>query len=110
MVEEFEDIRPYDDIEINPALNRIVAVPEFRKILEFLFPDRNKEQIIDNLKQIHSALEFQKQFMHPLVSSIVAKTSNGLTTSGFERLNPGTPYLFVANHRDIVLDSAILQV
>jgi hypothetical protein len=110
MVEEFEDIRPYDDIEINPALNRIVAVPEFRKILEFLFPDRNKEQIIDNLKQIHSALEFQKQLMHPLVSSIVAKTSNGLTTSGFERLNPGTPYLFVANHRDIVLDSAILQV
>ena len=48
--------------------------------------------------------------MHPLVNSIVKKTSQGLTTSGFEDLKTGTPYLFVGNHRDIVLDSAILQV
>ena len=48
--------------------------------------------------------------MHPLVNSIVGKTSKGLTTSGFDTLVPGTPYLFVSNHRDIVLDSAILQV
>lgn len=107
---DFEDIRPYKDGEINAALHRIVNVPEFGKILEFLFPDRNKNDIIAGLKQIHSALEFQKQFMHPLVNSIVAKTSKGLTYSGFEHLVPGIPYLFVANHRDIVLDSAILQV
>jgi hypothetical protein len=48
--------------------------------------------------------------MHPLVYSIVNKTSRGLTTSGFEKLAHGTPCLFVGNHRDIVLDSAILQV
>jgi hypothetical protein len=48
--------------------------------------------------------------MHPLVNSIINRTSKGLTTSGFDKLIPGTPYLFVANHRDIVLDSAILQV
>ena len=48
--------------------------------------------------------------MHPLVNSIVKKTSKGLTYSGFDLLVPGTPYLFVSNHRDIVLDSAILQV
>ncbi len=108
--EEFEDIRPYYDSEINAALNRIVAVPEFRKIVAYLFPDKDSDLIIDNLRKINSALEFQKQFMHPLVCSIVDKTSKGLTTSGFENLKPGTPYLFVANHRDIVLDSAILQV
>jgi len=108
--DDFEDIRPYYDYEINAALNRIVQVPEFRKILEFLFPEKDKDQIVAGLRKINSALDFQKQFMHPLVSSIVEKTSDGLTTSGFENLCPGTPYLFVANHRDIVLDSAILQV
>ena len=108
--QDFEDIRPYHDDEINAALQRIVAVPEFGKILGFLFPDRDGSNIIAALKQIHSALEFQKQFMHPLVNSIVRKTSHGLTTSGFENLVPGTPYLFVSNHRDIVLDSAMLQV
>jgi hypothetical protein len=108
--EEFEDIRPYYDEEINPALQRIIPVPEFGKILDFLFPDKEKKQIIKNLSEVSTALDFQKQFMHPLVNSIVRKTSKGLTTSGFDKLVPGTPYLFVSNHRDIVLDSAILQV
>ena len=108
--QEFEDIRPYHDEEINPALRRIIGVTEFSKILDFLFPDTNKEQIIRELTQTYTALDFQRRFMHPLVNSIVLKTSKGLTTSGFDRLKPGTPYLCVANHRDIVLDSAILQV
>lgn len=107
---DFEDIRPYNDEEINPALKRIVAVPEFEKILDFLFPEKDKGRIIQNLTQISTALDFQKHFMHPLVNSIVNKTSKGLTTSGFDKLPKGVPYLFIANHRDIVLDSAILQV
>jgi hypothetical protein len=108
--DEFEDIRPYFDHEINAALKRITEVPEFSAILKFLFPHKDKNQIIDNLRSITTALDFQKEFMHPLVCSIVDKTSDGLTTSGFEYLTPGIPYLFVSNHRDIVLDSAILQV
>jgi hypothetical protein len=108
--QDFEDIRPYSDEEINPALKRIIAVPEFKKILDFLFPEKNKEEILTGLGNIHSAIEFQKQFMYPLVYSIVDKTSKGLTTDGFEKLPTGVPYLFVGNHRDIVLDSAILQV
>ncbi len=108
--QDFEDIRPYYDHEINPALHRLVAVPDFGKILDFLFPERDKNEIMGELTQITTALDFQKKFMHPLVYSIVHKTSRGLTSSGFEHLTHGTPYLFVANHRDIVLDSAILQV
>jgi hypothetical protein len=107
---DFEDIRAYYDEEINPALLRVVAKPEFIKILDFLFPGKDKNQIINTLSQTYSALDFQKRFMHPLVNSIVDKTSSGLSTSGFEKLPTGKPCLFVSNHRDIVLDSAILQV
>ena len=39
---DFEDIRPYHDEEINPALNRIVAVPEFFKILDFFGQPSNE--------------------------------------------------------------------
>jgi hypothetical protein len=108
--QDFEDIRPYNDNEINPALHRLVKVPEFSKVLDYIFPERNKDDIITELKGVHSAIDFQRQFMHPLVNSIVRKTSKGLTYSGFDLIVPGTPYLFVSNHRDIVLDSAILQV
>lgn len=107
--EDFEDIRPYYDHEINPALIRIISNPVFGKILDFLFPGQDHEKIRQMLASTHSAHDFQFNFMHPLVKSIVSKTSDGLTTDGWENLVPGTPYLFVSNHRDIVLDSAILQ-
>lgn len=108
--EDFEEIRPYNDNEINPALKRIITEPLFDIILEFIFPDQNKNVIKGTLAETYTAHDFQVNFMHPLVYSIVKRTSKGLTCDGFEQLTPGTPYLFVSNHRDIVLDSAILQV
>jgi len=108
--EDFEDIRPYYDPEINPALKRIIANPLFDKIIEFLFPGQDHSEIRAMLDSTYTAHDFQLHFMHPLVNSIVKKTSDGLTTTGFDQLTPGKPYLFVGNHRDIVLDSAILQV
>jgi hypothetical protein len=109
-VEDFEDIRPYNDNEINQALKRIISNPLFDKILGFLFPVQDHDQIRKTLDSTYTAHDFQFHFMHPLVNSIVSKTSDGLFSDGFEQLSPGTPYLFVGNHRDIVLDSAILQV
>jgi hypothetical protein len=108
--EDFEDIRPYYDHEINPALKRIVSEPVFDVMLAYLFPGQDKNQIKEKLTEVHSHYDFQMYFMYPLVQSILKQTSEGLTYDGFDRLTPGTPYLFVANHRDIVLDSAILQV
>jgi hypothetical protein len=37
------------------------------------------------------------------------KSSDGLTTSGFENLQPNTSYLFISNHRDILLDTTLLN-
>lgn len=107
---DFEDVRPYNDNEINPALLRIISQPAFDIILDFLFPGQDKTEMKQKLAGIRSSHDFQLNFMHPLVNSIIKKTSDGLTIEGFDQLTPGTPYLFVANHRDIVLDSAILQV
>jgi len=112
MIEEkdFEKIRPYNDDEINPALKRITAVPAFRLVLKFLFPEKSPEEIIGKLNNIHSIYDFQIQFMHKVIYSIVNKTSSGLTHDGFKNLDTKKPYLFLSNHRDIVLDSAILQI
>ena len=107
---DFEDIRPNNDEEINPALKRITAEPVFQNILDYLFPDRPNEEIISEINTITSAIEFQKVFMHAAIRSIVKQTSNGLTCTGFENINPDKAYLFIANHRDILLDSAILQI
>jgi hypothetical protein len=107
---DFEDIRPYYDNEINPALKRIIADPAFDKILDFLFANQDKNQIKQKLADTYAIDDFQLSFMHPLVHSILHKTSRGLSCDGFEQLIPGTPCLFLSNHRDIVLDSAIFQL
>jgi hypothetical protein len=108
--EDFEDIRPFLDQEINPALQRIIAEPGFDKITDFFFTGQDHALIRQKLSAIHTVDGFQRSFMYPLVKSILAKSSKGLSSDGFGQLTPGTSYLFVANHRDIVLDSAILQV
>lgn len=106
---EFDDIRPYYDREVNAALQRMCAVPEFEHVAKFVFPERSFEETKAVLHEIHSSDDFQVKFMHRAVWQVVSHFSDGLTYSGFDQLDENTPYLFIANHRDIVLDSAILQ-
>jgi 1-acyl-sn-glycerol-3-phosphate acyltransferase len=107
---DFEDIRPYYDEEINPALRRLIANPVFSKLPDYFLPGTDVDQLKNKLSGIHTSHDFQAEFMLPVLRSVLEKTSGGLTFSGFEKITRGTPYLFVANHRDIVLDSAILQM
>ena len=37
------------------------------------------------------------------------KSSDGLSKGGFDLLEPNTAYLFISNHRDIILDTSILN-
>ncbi|MDD5570445.1 MAG: acyltransferase [Bacteroidales bacterium] len=106
---DFDEIRPYHDNEINPALVRMTESPVFPAVINYLFPEKTLEYK-NLLNGIHTAYDFQIKFMHSVVRKVVEKTSAGLTFDGFDKLNPDTPYLFIANHRDIVLDSAILQI
>jgi len=108
--EEFEKMRPYNDHEVKVAINRLVNYKEFDVVLSWLFPEIPLAESKQNLLEIHTVEDFQVKFMHKVVNTIINKTSSGLTVSGMENLTPGTAYLFVSNHRDIVLDAAILQV
>ncbi len=107
---EFELMRPYRDDEVGQAIKRLVNYPEFDYVLQYLYPDKPLDQIKNFLLEIENVAQFQKRFMHHAVSYIVNHTSAGLTVSGQEYLRPGKAYLFISNHRDIVLDAAILQV
>jgi hypothetical protein len=107
---DFDNIRPYNDNEINPALIRMISSSEFAPVSKFLFPEKPVEEVKNLLSDIHSSYDFQIKFMHSVVRSVISKTSDGLTFENFENLKPDTSYLFISNHRDIVLDSAILQI
>ncbi|MGQ0828949.1 MAG: acyltransferase [Bacteroidota bacterium] len=109
-IRPFNDIRPYYDHEVAPALQRIIKDPIFMKLVDYLWPGTSLEQMLAKAEKVHTSLGFQIEFMHPAIRTIVARSSKGLTCNGFENLDKKRSYLFVANHRDILLDSAILQI
>jgi hypothetical protein len=106
----FDDIRPYTDAEIPAAMHRIVAYPQFRTVCTWLFPDKPFEAVAGAVASCRTVDEFQHRFMVPVVSSVMEKTTDGVTIEGMERLDPQERYLFVSNHRDITLDATFFQV
>ena len=106
----FDDTRPYYDHEIPAAIERISANKYFPLMLNYLFPDTDITSFIAAFKNIKTVNEFQIQIMYNAIWSIVNKSSSGLTHSGFDKLSNEKKAMFIGNHRDILLDSAILQI
>jgi hypothetical protein len=110
MVTEFDDIRPYTDSEIGPAMGRIINNPLFTNIVDFLYPGTPTEVVKSKFKTFNSVNSFQENVMDSAIQNIIKMTSAGLSYSGLGNLLRSKRYLFLSNHRDILLDSAILQI
>jgi len=106
---KFDSIRPFYDSEVNQALKEVAAHPMMKAMMNFTFPDKSDEEWTAQLFKTHSIRDFQINFIYHSVQKVLAISSNGLTTSGFEKLEANTAYLFVSNHRDIILDTSLLN-
>ncbi len=110
MLQDFSDLQPYSDVDVSVVIPRIVHSPYLPAISSYLFPGKSVEELQTNLSDCKSILDFQTKVMYPAIRSIITKTSAGLSSSGFEMLKDGRSRMFVSNHRDIMLDAAILQI
>ena len=77
--------------------------------MNFAFPNVEEKQWKEQLLKTHSIRDFQCNFIYQALMQVLRKTSEGMTTSGFENLEPNTSYLFISNHRDIILDTSLLN-
>lgn len=107
---KFDEIRYFYDQEVNERLQSIARDPMMKALMNFTFPDTDEQVWLEQFKNVHSISDFQHQFVAYAVRQILAKSSDGLTTSGFDKLDKNTPYLFISNHRDIVLDTSLLNL
>ena len=105
----FDDIRPYWDEEIPAAMQRIVSDPYFPPVAQYVYPDRTVAEVKDIMLNCRNIYEFQTTVMKQVNEQVIERTTDGLTYGGIERLDPSKRYLFVSNHRDIVLDSCLLM-
>lgn len=107
---KFDTIRPYYDSEVNNGIRSVITHPMMKALMNFTFPDVDEKVWIDQLQKTHSIRDFQINFVYHSVQKVLQRSSEGLTTSGFEKLEKNTSYLFISNHRDIILDTSLLNV
>lgn len=109
IVSQFDDIRPYRDEEIPAAMKRIAASEFFPLLATYVFPEEELEAVRDRVARIRTTYEFQEQVMKRVNEQVIERSISSFTWEGLERLDPAQRYLFVSNHRDIMLDASLLQ-
>ena len=128
--EEFDAIRPYEPEEMQQAFDELLSDRQFQLVLKGFAPWLPKSLRNGLLRLaftgVKTPLGFQKRFMKPVVKYIIRKHTDGCSfddgaiaqgdRSAVRSSSHSTPvplcdrYTFVSNHRDIVLDSAFLDV
>jgi hypothetical protein len=118
--DRFSDIRPYNDVEIQPAIQRVInsdefmdAIVSFRfskiaKFTGFLLKPILRRYFLYKWGAISSIDEMQ-QVMGRYMQHMIDSTTSSFTYSGLENLEPDKNYLFVSNHRDIAMDPSFVN-
>lgn len=108
--EEFKDIRPFEPDEMPAAFRELLADESFCSIVRNLFPGVPFEALKAKLATCTDSLDFQKKFLYDLVKRLMADHCDGCTMNADAVPDRSANYTFISNHRDIVLDSAFLDV
>ena len=108
MNQDFDSIRPYAPEELPEVFDRLIAEEQFRKVVAFIFPDVPFEALAAKMRACKTSLDFQKAFCYPFLEGLRSKASHGCDFDASAIDNTGR-YTFISNHRDIVLDAALLS-
>lgn len=104
----FDEIRCFKDEEVHAALERLSDEKQFMKVMSTIYPLLPKEVIKQRLMSFHSNFSFQKEIIYPFLQYLEANKTTGIKLNGVEMIQKEDAYLYISNHRDIILDSAFL--
>ena len=109
MNKAFDDIRPYRDDEIAEAMHRIAGNNMLPVLAGYVFPDKTLEEVKDLLRSIDNIYDFQAKVMYVANRRIIENSIEDFTFSGLEHIDKEARYVYMSNHRDIMLDASLLQ-
>ena len=107
---EFDEIRPYAPEELPQVFEELIADPMFKAVVGQVMPGIPFDMIAAQMRQCKTNLDFQKAFFYRLLKDLVQKCAKGLVFDCSAIKDKSINYTFISNHRDIVLDSALLSV
>jgi hypothetical protein len=108
---DYSDIKYYGDEDFAPAIARLLAEPTTYRIGRYLNSNTSDEQVKEYLLSFKDNGEFQINFILQIIKKLIAKSMLSLTSNGAEDIdiNGDKKYVFITNHRNIVMDASILN-
>ena len=106
--EQFDPIRPFEPDELPDVFDRLLHNEQFSSVLAYFYPDVPKEALAAKMHACKDNLDFQKTFCYGFLVQLLARLSKGCDID-IASLDTDSRYTFISNHRDIVLDSALLD-
>lgn len=114
--EEFDAIACYQDEDVAPTLSDLINHPDFRQVLALFDDNAPPADNSNTLQSLHASLaqlrdlqSFQDWVAATMLPRIALRY-NSFTSSGLDQLDSARQYLFVSNHRDIVMDPLLINV
>ena len=106
---DFEDIRPYTNLEFKAAYLRLMEYRGFQEAIAMFLPDYSIDQLRKDLANFNTVEDAQCELDKRFVDVFIAQSSKGATLSGIENIDENEAYMFIGNHRDITFDPALLE-
>ncbi|TMO10922.1 1-acyl-sn-glycerol-3-phosphate acyltransferase [Pseudoalteromonas sp. S558] len=118
--DKYADIRPYNDDEVTASLSRLINdnafidviakynLPRFLSAVPFITRPLVRRQLRKKWGSVSTVEDVQNEVAQYL-NKLVKRTTSKVTFSGLDKLDPNQAYLFISNHRDIVLDPALVN-
>lgn len=100
----------YNDQEAKAAIQELFGYPSLLQGMKAFLPPALNDLILTAKDQVNSVSDFQQKIAYPLFKAIEKESISKLSSSGLDQLDPAQQYLFISNHRDIILDSAFLNI
>lgn len=106
----FDGIRPYTPEELPGVIDELFDDPQFLDVVHLWYKDVPTESLRQQAKACKNNLEVQEKLFYPLVMQLMNTCAASLTLGYPEKTDKKARHTYVSNHRDIVLDSALLSI
>lgn len=108
--DKYRDIRPLTPKEVPGAIEMLLGNATLQATFEALKTGKSWVDLGKLLEGTDSTDEFKRRAGYMLVKHVMDSTCSAVSFSGEEHLAPEAGYTYISNHRDIILDSAFLNV
>lgn len=109
-IHEFDDIRPFTNEEAPQIIDELINDEAFKQAVSYIFRGMPFDAIAQIMKSCKNIREFQEKICYPAVINTMQDCTDEINLDITSIEDRNKAYVYISNHRDIVLDSSLLAI